>query len=52
MLIDNPVVQKADMIFAVGGGRAVDTCKVVFTKLDKPFSLSLLLHQTVLLVQQ
>ena len=37
MLIDNPVVQKADMIFAVGGGRAVDTCKVVFTKLDKPF---------------
>lgn len=36
MLINNPVVQKADMIFAVGGGRAVDTCKVVFTKLDKP----------------
>ena len=29
MLIDNPVVQKAYMIFAVGGGRAVDTCKVV-----------------------
>lgn len=29
-------VQQADMIFAAGGGRAVDTCKVVGDKLDKP----------------
>lgn len=30
------VVQEADMIFAVGGGRAVDTCKVVAERMDKP----------------
>lgn len=29
-------VIEADMIFAVGGGRAVDTCKVVAEKMDKP----------------
>lgn len=29
-------VQQADMIFAVGGGRAIDTCKVVAQHLDKP----------------
>lgn len=29
-------VKSADMIFAVGGGRAVDTCKLVAEHLDKP----------------
>ena len=29
-------VKNADIIFGVGGGRAVDTCKVVADKLDKP----------------
>lgn len=29
-------VREADMVFAVGGGRAVDTCKYVAEKLDKP----------------
>ena len=29
-------VKNADMLFAVGGGRAVDTCKYVAEKLDKP----------------
>lgn len=36
VLSDNPVVQQADMIFAVGGGRAVDTCKCAAKTLDKP----------------
>ncbi|AEX42560.1 iron-containing alcohol dehydrogenase family protein [Corynebacterium diphtheriae] len=31
-----PTVQQADMIFGVGGGRAVDTVKVVANRLDKP----------------
>lgn len=35
-LLENSVVQGADMVFAIGGGRAVDTCKVVAEKLDKP----------------
>ncbi len=35
-LIDNPLVQEADMLFAVGGGRAVDTVKYVADVLDKP----------------
>lgn len=30
-------VQKADMIFAVGGGKAVDTCKLVSIHLHKPY---------------
>ena len=29
-------VRSADMIFAMGGGRAVDTCKCVAEQLDKP----------------
>lgn len=29
-------VQEADMIFAVGGGRAIDTCKVVSDRMNKP----------------
>ena len=35
-LLNNKVVKEADLIFAVGGGRAIDTCKVVADKLDKP----------------
>lgn len=35
-LMANPVVQGADMIFAVGGGRATDTCKTTSDKMDKP----------------
>lgn len=35
-LIDMDVVKKADMIFAVGGGRACDTCKYVANEMDKP----------------
>ena len=35
-LIANPTVRDADMIFAVGGGRACDTGKYVADKLDKP----------------
>lgn len=30
-------VQEADMVFAVGGGRAIDTVKVVARDLDKPY---------------
>ena len=29
-------VRNADMVFAVGGGRAVDTCKAVAERLNKP----------------
>ena len=35
-LIANDKVRNADIIFGVGGGRAVDTCKYVADKLDKP----------------
>lgn len=35
-LIADERVKNADIVFAVGGGRAVDTCKVVADKLDKP----------------
>ena len=35
-LKNNRLVEEADMVFAVGGGRAVDTCKVVCDQLDKP----------------
>lgn len=35
-LLNNTKVKDADIIFAVGGGRAIDTCKVVSDKLDKP----------------
>ena len=33
----HPSVQSADMIFAVGGGKAVDTAKLVALDLDKPY---------------
>ena len=36
MLMENEAVKNADMIFAVGGGRACDTCKYVANELDKP----------------
>lgn len=36
MLMANSKVREADMIFAIGGGRAVDTCKVLADKLNKP----------------
>lgn len=36
MLIANETVKNAEMIFAVGGGRACDTCKYVANELDKP----------------
>lgn len=36
MLMNNKAVQDADMVFAVGGGRAVDTCKTMSAKMDKP----------------
>ena len=32
-----PAIQNADMIFAVGGGKAVDTAKLVALDLNKPF---------------
>lgn len=35
-LLNNETVKSADMIFAVGGGRACDTVKCVADKLDKP----------------
>ncbi len=36
-LEENDLVQRADMIFAVGGGKAVDTAKLVSLKLKKPY---------------
>ncbi len=36
MLANMPEVRDADMIFAFGGGRAVDTCKMTADKLGKP----------------
>lgn len=35
-LVNDPRVQAADMLFAVGGGRACDTVKYAADKLDKP----------------
>ena len=32
-----PSVQAADMIFAVGGGKAIDTCKVLAHRTNRPF---------------
>lgn len=36
MLKQNQTVQNADILFAVGGGRAIDTVKVLAVELDKP----------------
>lgn len=35
-LSTHPLVQDADMIFAIGGGKALDTCKALSIKLHKP----------------
>lgn len=35
VLTENETVKKADMIFAVGGGKALDTCKALAFKLNK-----------------
>lgn len=35
-LMNNDAVKSADMIFAVGGGKAIDTCKCLADKLNKP----------------
>ncbi len=32
-----PQVEDADMIFAVGGGKAIDTCKVLSHQTNRPF---------------
>lgn len=32
-----PQVAEADMIFAVGGGKAIDTCKVLSHETNRPF---------------
>ena len=37
MLKAMPSVQEADMIFAIGGGRAMDTCKLLAHTIGKPF---------------
>jgi glycerol dehydrogenase-like iron-containing ADH family enzyme len=37
LLLASPSVQEADMIFAAGGGRALDTCKMTAHALRKPF---------------
>lgn len=36
VLMETEAVKNADMIFAVGGGRVMDTCKVVKERMDKP----------------
>lgn len=36
ILQENSAVQAADMIFGVGGGKALDTCKMLANKLNKP----------------
>lgn len=35
-LLAEPAVQQADVIFAIGGGKAIDTCKVVADLAHKP----------------
>ena len=39
---NNPSVQKADMVFGIGGGRAVDTAKTYCALYNKPLFLSLI----------
>ncbi|MCQ2914847.1 MAG: iron-containing alcohol dehydrogenase family protein [Alphaproteobacteria bacterium] len=36
MCANNPLVQEADMVLAMGGGKCCDTCKVLTEKLNKP----------------
>lgn len=35
-LLQHPLVKQADMIFAIGGGKALDTCKCLGIKCNKP----------------
>lgn len=37
-IAQQPTVKDADILFAVGGGKAVDTCKLVSIALDKPYA--------------
>lgn len=37
MLNSHPEVREADMIFACGGGKAIDTCKVLAQESSRPF---------------
>lgn len=37
MAMLDPQVAEADMIFAVGGGKAIDTCKVMAQRSNRPF---------------
>ena len=37
MLNSHPEVHEADMIFACGGGKAIDTCKVLAQESSRPF---------------
>ena len=48
MLMNTKEVQEADMVFAVGGGRAVDCCKTMATKWANQFSRSRPLLPTAL----
>ncbi|MDF2565686.1 MAG: glycerol dehydrogenase-like oxidoreductase, partial [Massilibacillus sp.] len=36
-LKEHKSVQEADMIFAIGGGKAIDTCKILAHAIEKPF---------------
>ena len=36
-IVNNPKVQEADLLFGVGGGRAIDTVKTAADILGKPF---------------
>ena len=37
-LAEKPQVQEADILFAVGGGKAVDTVKLISLVLEKPYA--------------
>lgn len=39
-LMEQDAVRQSDMLFAIGGGKAIDTCKVIAHRTDGPFSPS------------